>query len=105
MDTQELKSFTRQVLQNCDISDAKNAGFYSICGLALRLRDLYKWEKQLPPWEERDSSEILDWIDAKETRWEAFAEKDFKELSLFGQSFDPFDFDGVNAVLEPHKIY
>ena len=105
MDTQELKSFTRQVLQNCDISDAKNAGFYSICGLALRLRDLYKWEKQLPPWEERDSSEILDWIDAKETRGEAFAEKDFKELSLFGQSFDPFDFDGVNAVLEPHKIY
>ncbi len=105
MDTQELKSLTRQVLQNCDISDASNAGYYSICGLALRLRDLYKWEKQLPPWEERDSSEILDWIDAKETRWEALAEKDFKELSLFGKSFDPFDFDGVNALLEPHNIY
>ena len=105
MDTQELESFTRQVRQNCDISDAQNAGFYSICGLALRLRDLYKWEKQLPPWEERDSSEILDWIEAKETRWETFAEKDFKELSLYGQIFDPFDADGVNAVLEPHKIY
>ena len=105
MDIQELKSFTRQVLQNCDISDAYHAGLYSICGLALRLRDLYKWEKQLPPWEERDSSEILDWIEAKETRWETLAEKDFMELSLFGRTFDPFDADGINAVLEPHNIY
>ena len=105
MDAQELKSLTRQVLQNCDISDAYHAGLFSICGLALRLRDLYKWEKQLPPWEERDSSEILDWIDAKENSWEAFAENDYKELSLFGKTFDPFDSDGVNAVLEPHNIY
>jgi hypothetical protein len=105
MDAQELKSLTRQVLQNCDISDAYHAGLYSICGLALRLRDLYKWEKQLPPWEERDSSEILDWIDAKETRWEAFAENDYGQLCLFGKNFDPFDSVGVNAVLEPHHIY
>ena len=105
MDVHELKSLTRQVLQNCDISDAYHAGLYSICGLALRLRDLYKWEKQLPPWEERDSSEILDWIEAKEARWEAFAENEYEELCLFGKNFDPFDSDGVNAVLEPHNIY
>ncbi|MFC1578054.1 Sfum_1244 family protein, partial [Thermodesulfobacteriota bacterium] len=105
MDAQELKSLTRQVLQNCDISDAYHAGLYSICGLALRLRDLYKWEKQLSPWEERDSSEILDWIDAKETRWEAFAENDYGQLCLFGENFDPFDSDGINTVLEPHHIY
>jgi hypothetical protein len=105
MDTQELKSLTRQVLQNCDISDAYHAGLYSICGLALRLRDLYKWEKQLPPWEERDSSEILDWIEAKENRWEAFAENEYEELHLGGKNFDPFDCDGINAVLEPHNIY
>jgi hypothetical protein len=105
MDHQELKSLTGQVLQNCDISDAYHAGLYSICGLALRLRDLYKWENQLPPWEERDSSEILDWIEAKENRWEAFAENEYKDLSLFGKNFDPFDSDGINAVLEPHNIY
>ena len=105
MDAKELKSLTRQVLQNCDISDAYHAGLYSICGLALRLRDLYKWEKQLPPWEERDSSEILDWIEAKETRWEALAENEYTEISLFGQSYDPFDSDGINAVLEPHNFY
>ncbi len=105
METEELKSLTLQVLQNCDISDATHAGLYSICGLALRLRDLYKWENQLPPWEERDSSEILDWIDAKETRWETYAESDYAPLTLCGRTFDPFDADGVNALLEPHKIY
>jgi hypothetical protein len=105
MDDKELKSFTRQVLRNCDISDADHAGFYSICGLALRLRDLYKWENQLPPWEERDSSEILDWIEARETRWESFADNEYSELSLFGQKFEPFDTDSINAVLEPHNLY
>ena len=105
MDAHELKSFSRQILRNCDISDAYHSGLYSICGLALRLRDLYKWEKRLPPWEERDSSEILDWIEAKETRWEAFAENEYTKLRLFGQSYDPFDSDGINAVLEPHNFY
>ena len=105
MNDQELKNLTGQVLHNCDISDAFHAGLYSICGLALRLRDLYKWEKQLPPWEERDSSEILDWIEAKETRWEAYAENDYSKLSLFGQQYDAFDTAGINAVLEPHNLY
>jgi hypothetical protein len=105
MDAQELKNLSRQVLRNCDISDADHAGLYSICGLALRLRDLYKWENQLPPWEERDSSEILDWIEAKETRWEAFAENEYEELRLFGQNYDPFDADGINSVLEPYSLY
>jgi hypothetical protein len=58
----EFDSIIHQVLQNCDISDARHAGLYSVCGLALRLRDLYKWEKGLNPWEEKDSSEVLEWI-------------------------------------------
>ena len=39
----------RQILDNCEISDAQHAGLYSTCGLALRLRDLYKWEHRLNP--------------------------------------------------------
>ena len=66
----ELESVVNQVLNNCDISDAANAGLYTVCGLALRLRDLYKWEKGLVPWDERDSSEILEWIEQKENRWD-----------------------------------
>jgi len=35
----EIDTFARQVLKNCEISDAQHAGLFSICGLALRLRD------------------------------------------------------------------
>ena len=38
-----------QIARNCAVSDARYAGCYSVCGLALRLRDLYKWEKGLAP--------------------------------------------------------
>ncbi|MEJ2168574.1 MAG: hypothetical protein P8X90_23935 [Desulfobacterales bacterium] len=93
-----------QVLHNCDISDAHHAGMYSICGLALRLRDLYKWEHGLPPWEERESAEVLEWIEAKENKWEMYADTDFGELSINGEKFDPFDTAGINSVLEPHNF-
>ncbi|MGA2402714.1 MAG: hypothetical protein ABSG91_13580, partial [Syntrophobacteraceae bacterium] len=40
----EISDLQRQVQKNCDISDARHAGVYSLCGLLLRMRDLYKWE-------------------------------------------------------------
>jgi hypothetical protein len=36
----DIESFTSQVKRNCNISDAKYRGYYSLCGLLLRLRDL-----------------------------------------------------------------
>ena len=50
----ELEQLANQVLHNCYISDSRFAGNYSICGLAMRLRDLYKWENGFEPWLEKD---------------------------------------------------
>jgi hypothetical protein len=100
-----LETITRQVNLNCDISDARHAGLYSICGLALRLRDLYKWEAGLPPWVEKDSSEILDWIGSKEQKWEEIADAEYCSLSLQGQDYDPFDTRKINEILEPHGFF
>ncbi|MDY6837433.1 MAG: hypothetical protein SWH78_05615 [Thermodesulfobacteriota bacterium] len=100
----ELDALTGQVLKNCDISDSEHAGVYSVCGLALRLRDLYKWTKGLPPWEEKEAAEILAWIGDKEELWDGLTEKDFIPLSLLGQEYDPFDTSGINSVLEPEGL-
>ena len=100
-----IDDITRQVLYNCDISDAYHAGMFSICGLALRLRDLYKWEKGLPAWEESDPSEVLEWIESKENKWESYPENGFEDLSIDGTVFDPFDTAGINEVLERHDIF
>jgi len=101
----DIDDITRQILHNCDISDAYHAGMFSICGLALRLRDLYKWEMGLPAWQESDSAEVLEWIESKENKWESYPENGFEELTIDGIAFDPFDTVGINAILEPHNVF
>jgi len=98
----DLDSIVRQVQQNCSISDSRHAGLYSVCGLALRLRDLYKWEKGLDPWVERESSEILEWIESKEEQWGELLDLDFNEITIDGSRYDPCDSTGINRVLNPH---
>ena len=78
---------------------------YSICGLALRLRDLYKWELGLPPWKERESAEVLEWIEAKENKWERCSDDDFQPITIDGRTYDPFDSTGINAALEPLRMF
>lgn len=101
----EVDAIISQVLENCSISDSRHAGLYSVCGLALRLRDLYKWEKGLDPWVEEESSEILEWIGDKEEKWDELGEEDFGEIKILGNTYDPFDAVGINAVLEPHGLF
>lgn len=98
----EIETVKDQVLHNCDITDSQHAGLYSICGLAMRLRDLYKWEQDLEPWIEKDSTEILEWIEAKEQTWDALADKKYNEIEILGTKFDPFDVEKINTVLEPY---
>lgn len=96
------QSVARQILRNCDISDARHAGLYSICGLALRLRDLYKWDTGTPPWEEKDSADVLDWIGRKEEKWERLADDDYGTIEVDGRRFAPFNTFEINEVLSPH---
>jgi hypothetical protein len=103
--TSDLDRLIPQVRRNCDISDARHSGMFSVCGLALRLRDLFKWEKGLSPWEEGDPAEVLEWIGVREARWETLADSDFADLPLTGMRFDPFDTAGLNRLLEPQGLY
>lgn len=85
---------------NCDLSDARFWGYFSICGLLLRYRDLYRSEQGLKAWENIDRAAIGEWIQAKEARWPDLEHKEFRELSVEGKVFDPFDTDGINEALK-----
>lgn len=100
----DQKDIRDQVRLNCDISDSRYAGHYSICGLAMRLRDLYKWEKGLDPWIEDAPAEVLDWIGHREEKWETLSEHSLHELAILGERYDPFDVKAINAALEPHQL-
>lgn len=101
----DLFQLTLQVQYNCDVSDAQHAGIYSICGLALRLRDLYKWDRQLPPWKEDEANEVLEWIGRREALWESLEKARFQPLTINGQQFDPFDTESINALLLRHNFF
>jgi hypothetical protein len=101
----DIDAIIEEVLQNCTISDSHHAGLYSVCGLALRLRDLFKWEQGLDPWVEADSAELLEWIGDKEEKWDKLAEENYDEITILSNKYDPFDVGGINAVLEPRGFY
>jgi len=101
----EVNQFKSGVRFNCSVTDAKHAGIYSVCGLVMRLRDLYKWEHRLPPWQEDASEKVLEWIGDKETHWETLMTAEFQTLSLNGQRFDPFDAADINRLINPIDLF
>lgn len=96
MDMENLKE---QVKLNCIISDARFWGYYSICGLLMRLRELYRSEKSLMPWDKTPEEGISEWIGATEARWKRLEHENFRPIELGGASYDPFDVDGLNTLL------
>lgn len=89
----------KTIRYNCDISDARDNGIYSICTLVLKLRNLYKWEHNLEPWEEPESSVLLDWIAAKEEYWESISREEFLSIPINGETVDPFQLSPINKYL------
>jgi hypothetical protein len=97
-------SFFQAVKRNCDISDARDSGIYSICTLVLKLRNLYKWEHGLNPWEEPDPPVLLDWIGAREECWEAIHGEEFSPIPVDGGGIDPFLPEVINPRLSSAKL-
>ena len=97
-------SYREAVKFNCDVSDAQYWGYFSICGLLMRYRDLYRSEKGLKPWTNIGREDIAAWIAQKEARWPELEQETFKKLNIDGREYDPFDVSGVNEALKPQGL-
>jgi len=93
-----------QVRGNCNIADARSWGYYSVCGLLLRLRDLYRFEHSLNPWDGVPMEAMSTWIASKEKTWEQLAASDLQPLDVCGTTYDPFQVDELNSVLHAHGL-
>jgi hypothetical protein len=100
MDNGLLNALLPQVSTNCLVSDARYWGYYSTCGLLLRLRELYRSEHSLPPGEPVDKESILEWIALREARWTELENAELGRIELDGTSFDPYDTEGINRALD-----
>ncbi|MEW6658336.1 MAG: Sfum_1244 family protein [Thermodesulfobacteriota bacterium] len=96
-----LRGFIRQVRWNCRLASAGGAGSYSLCGLLLRLRQLYKWEHGLKPWQEPDSDAVLAWVAEQERLWDSLEDAPWQPLYWGAGSFEPQEVDAVNRLLLP----
>ncbi|OGP74854.1 MAG: hypothetical protein A2Y80_01395 [Deltaproteobacteria bacterium RBG_13_58_19] len=99
-----LQSFIHQVRQNCRLASGVQAGYFSLCGLLLRLRLLYKWEQGLLPWQEPEPAAVLDWIAQQESAWDSLDGESCSSLPLNGLVLDPFEVEAVNLHLNPRGL-
>ncbi|MBU0674814.1 MAG: hypothetical protein KJ950_09250 [Proteobacteria bacterium] len=95
---------TNIIQQNCTLSDARDNGIYSLCTLVLKLRNLYKWQKGLEPWDEPEPKVLLDWIDARENEWAQIAENDYLTVPINDWRMDPFEVSTINEVLRADNL-
>lgn len=100
----DISAFARQVQSNCDISDASSGGVFSLCGFLLRLRDYYKWQHGLRPWEEPEPANLLEWVEAREEMWLGMEKETFQPLMIGREAFQPFDLDPINERLRPRGL-
>jgi hypothetical protein len=95
----DVESLSLQVKHNCNISDARFWGDYSPCGLLLRMRDLYRIEHNMRPWDAVENRLIMQWIDEREQLWHEIEDADFHDITVDGKTHSPFDIENINALL------
>jgi hypothetical protein len=96
----DIKTLAFYIKRNCNISDATHWGYYSICSLLLKLRELYLIENKIKPWEKIDQKEIGEWISDRENLWKELENKDLEDIPLERNFYNPFDIEKINAELE-----
>ena len=89
---------------NCDIASAGQAGHFSLCGLLMRLRQLYKWEHGLAPWREPEVAAALEWIARRERTWDDLEEASWRTLPWGPSAIDPFAVETLNHRLIPQGL-
>jgi len=67
----------------------------------LRLRQLYKWEHGLKPWQEPDPDAVLVWVAEQERLWDSLEDAPWQPLLWGAGSFEPQEVDAVNRLLLP----
>ncbi|NWF99198.1 MAG: hypothetical protein HXY52_09760 [Nitrospirae bacterium] len=99
-----VEKILSQIKHNCNISDARFWGTYSLCGLLLRLRELYRIENGLLPWEKPLTEDVGRWINEREELWRKLQNSDLTDIKINGDNFNAFDERKINNILNPSGL-
>lgn len=96
-----LGAIVNAVQTNCHISDAQFAGDLTMCTFLLKMRELYRWENDLPFTREMPKAAIGDWMNERERLWEGVETAPYVPLPLPDGEADPFEVEAINRTLAP----
>jgi hypothetical protein len=96
----DREALVAQIKRNCNISDAQYWGGYSLCGLLLRLRELYRSEHGIAPWGKLHKDDIGPWISDRESLWRELEDNTVGSLVIHGTAYDPFEVEEINRLLD-----
>ena len=74
----ELLPTLEAVRANCDIADARHATDYTLCVYLLKMREYFRWEKNLSFDQKLPHKELTEWLSCRESCWEALELRDFE---------------------------
>ncbi len=96
-----IDQLSTRVQHNCHISDARHGGDYAMCTFLMKMREYYRWEKNLPYGASLPRKDIGNWLAEREQLWETLEDQDYAPLDLDGKSLDPFHTETINDYLAP----
>jgi len=96
-----LGKLANTVQQNCNISDARHAGDYTVCVFLLKMREFYRWENEIPFTGLLPKDKVGAWLEEREQMWDHLESSSFERIPLDGGLADPFDSAAINRQLAP----
>lgn len=95
----DLDALVSTVRQNCHLTDAHHARDYSLCIYLLKMRELYRWEMQLPYSASLSKESVGEWLVTREGLWETIEEETYRPLLIEGVECAPFEEQAINQRL------
>lgn len=95
----ELHLLIEAVQRNCHIADALHAREATLCTYLLQMRELFRWEHEMPLAAQPPREELARWLAEREQMWNDFEDGAYGTLPLGTRRYEAFDAHGLNDAL------
>lgn len=100
----QLQKIVSTVQENCHIADARHAGDYTLCVYLLKMREMYRWERDMDFKTLLTTDDVGDWLTAREGVWDDLEDQEYRPLQINEKNHEPFDNDLINTLLDEKKL-
>ena len=93
------RQLVEAVQYNCNISDARYAGNYTMCVYLLKMREYFRWEMEQDFGSTLTRDDVGKWLSDREQLWSDIEDQDYTHLDIAGELHDPFHSGPINNKL------